>query len=374
MKYSVLLVDDEPVIVEGLRILVETYLVHAGRIFTAYSGEEGILKAREHMPDVIISDIRMDGMDGLEMIRQIEACGIRSHYILLSGYEEFDYARTAISLGVEEYLTKPVEEAELIRAWNKIVGKIEEKKSSVNSALVSKSERDFVDYVQHGEEALSRAERNDADDFLRRILLLMEIPDFRKARQSLEEMITERTYPEGSYIAGRVALMCLERLTGDTEARNMLCSEYLVRLSALDSMKNTNQLRIFAMEILDRSRKAMENVFSVSEGRDVITAAKEYIKLNCAKNISLQDISDHFFINPTYFSELFKKRTGMTYKNYLIMVRMHKAKKLLLETDLRIYEICEAVGYTDVNHLNRMFEREYGMKMSEYRNRNGRTD
>ncbi len=372
MKHSILLVDDEPVIVEGLRILVETYLAHVGKIFMAYSGEEGILQARENMPDVIISDIRMTGIDGLEMIRQIKASGISSHFILVSGYEEFDYAKTAISLGVEEYLTKPVEEEELISAWNKIIGKIEEKKLSENSAFDVKGERNIREYVQHKEEQLSQADRNNAESFLRRIHLLLEIPDFEKIRHVVEKVIPEKTYSEGSYIVSRLAVMCMERVQSNRKEMDSLSFRYLAKLNALDAMKNTNQLKIFAKEIINSTQKTMEDVFSVSGG-DVITAVKEYIKLNSARNISLQDISDHFFINPTYLSELFKKRTGMTYKNYLIMVRMNKARKLLVDTDLRIYEICEAVGYTDVNHLNRMFEREYGMKMSEYRNRSGRS-
>ncbi|MBR1919113.1 MAG: helix-turn-helix domain-containing protein [Spirochaetales bacterium] len=55
------------------------------------------------------------------------------------------------------------------------------------------------------------------------------------------------------------------------------------------------------------------------------------------------------------------------WKNYLTLVRIHQARKLLVETDMKIYEICEAVGYVDVNNLNRVFEKEYGMKSNEYR-------
>lgn len=101
--------------------------------------------------------------------------------------------------------------------------------------------------------------------------------------------------------------------------------------------------------------------------KDVIAEAKEYIRQNYNQNISLNDISGKFYINPYYFSQLFKKKTGMTYQKYLTDYRVDRAKKLLAETELHIYEVCKAVGYSDVNHFNQTFERVEGMKPSEYR-------
>ena len=88
-------------------------------------------------------------------------------------------------------------------------------------------------------------------------------------------------------------------------------------------------------------------------------------KLGC-KDI-IHQASGKFYINPYYFSQLFKKKTGMTYQKYLTDYRVDRAKKLLAETELHIYEVCKAVGYSDVNHFNQTFERVEGMKPSEYR-------
>ena len=72
---------------------------------------------------------------------------------------------------------------------------------------------------------------------------------------------------------------------------------------------------------------------------------------------------------PIILGNWFKKKTGMTYQNYLISYRIDRAKKLLAETDLRIYEVCKLVGYNDVNHFNQVFERSESMKPSEFRQR-----
>ncbi|WP_320933050.1 helix-turn-helix domain-containing protein [Hungatella effluvii] len=103
------------------------------------------------------------------------------------------------------------------------------------------------------------------------------------------------------------------------------------------------------------------------EKKDVIEEAKEYMNRNFTREISLNDISERFFINPYYFSQLFKKKTGETYQSYLTSLRISRAKKLLEETDLKIYEVCSMVGYSDTNHFNKVFERIAGIKPSEYK-------
>ena len=88
---------------------------------------------------------------------------------------------------------------------------------------------------------------------------------------------------------------------------------------------------------------------------------------NYNKKILLNELADRLYLNPSYFSQLFKKKTGMTYQSYLTEYRIERAKKLLEETDLRIYEICELVGYTDSKHFNQLFERSVEMTPGEYR-------
>jgi len=82
--------------------------------------------------------------------------------------------------------------------------------------------------------------------------------------------------------------------------------------------------------------------------RDVISQAKEYIRKNYNKKILLNELADRLYLNPSYFSQLFKKKTGMTYQSYLTEYRIERAKKLLEETDLRIYEICEVTRTVNI--------------------------
>lgn len=111
---KVLIVDDEPKLREGLRTLIpweeEGYTV----IGTATNGFEALEKFRTFAPKLIVADIRMPGMDGLELIATLRKQNAGCHVIILSGYADFEYAKRAISFHIDGYLLKPVDEEELI--------------------------------------------------------------------------------------------------------------------------------------------------------------------------------------------------------------------------------------------------------------------
>ncbi|UJW56711.1 response regulator transcription factor [Bacillus sp. A116_S68] len=112
--YNVLIVDDEPIVREGLKTIIswENYGFHVTG--TAEDGEAALEKYEDVSPDLIISDIRMTGMNGLKFIETIRENDQRVRCLLLSGYADFDYARQAIQHDVAGYLLKPVDEEELI--------------------------------------------------------------------------------------------------------------------------------------------------------------------------------------------------------------------------------------------------------------------
>ena len=140
----------------------------------------------------------------------------------------------------------------------------------------------------------------------------------------------------------------------------------LFTLKSIEKFKTIEQLENWIMNMVSSMNEVMLKDI-VPKKKDVIVDAKEYIRKNYDQNITLNDISKQFYINPYYFSQLFKKKTGVTYQKYLTDYRVDRAKKLLAETELRIYEVCRLVGYSDVNHFNQVFERAEGMKPSEYR-------
>ncbi len=237
----ILLVDDERGIAEGLSVLLSGMGEPWEITGIAEDGAQAMDMVHRTDPDIVITDIRMPVMDGLEMIRQLHAEGCRSRFIILSGYADFEYARQAMRLGVRVYVTKPVDEDELA-------------------------------------------------DAIRSLL----------ADMSREGQLN----PAAGKTAG---------------------------------------------------------------ARDTFDELLAYVKAHYSEDLTQQELSERFYLNPVYISQLFRKRTGMTYQSYITGLRIERACQYLDETDLMVYEISERVGYSDAVYFSRVFEKTVGMRPTDYR-------
>ncbi|MDR1469795.1 MAG: helix-turn-helix domain-containing protein [Spirochaetaceae bacterium] len=246
--YTLMIVDDKKVIVDGLKIIISRMLPECRVVAAAYDAEKGLLLGTELQPEIIVTDIKMIGEDGLSMIEKLQQAGCTAHFVILSAYPDFRYAQKGMRLGVRYYLTKPVEELELQQCIRHIIKDINEKK---------------------------QAESNKTD--------------------------------------------------------------------------------------------TVSGIVEDAHEKDLILKVRRYLTDNFQKNISLKELSEKFYINLFYLSQLFKKKTGQNYSDYLACLRIDRAKELLIKTDMRVYEICEAVGYTDATYFSKLFEKICGCTPSEYR-------
>ncbi len=107
--YKVLLVDDEPLCIEGLSMIVDWTAMDFELCGTCNDGEEAIDRIKELSPQIVITDIRMPVMDGLALIQQAQSLvESKPHFIILSGYGEFEYAKKAMEFGIKHYILKPI--------------------------------------------------------------------------------------------------------------------------------------------------------------------------------------------------------------------------------------------------------------------------
>ncbi len=127
IMYKVVIIDDEPIIVEGLSRVIKWEEYGCRLAGTAYDGMDGVNVIREQKPDIIFSDIAMPGMDGLKMIAAIKVEQPDAMIAILTGYRDFDYAQTAIRLGVCRFLLKPSNLSELEEAVQFMVSELKKK-------------------------------------------------------------------------------------------------------------------------------------------------------------------------------------------------------------------------------------------------------
>ena len=131
--YKVFLVEDEIVVREGIRNNIpwdQTNYTLAGE---APDGEMALAMIQDIKPDILITDIRMPFIDGLSLSRIVKKNLPWIKIVIISGHDEFEYAREALSLGVEEYLLKPVSSQEMLKTLDKIARRIDEEKEKLLS-------------------------------------------------------------------------------------------------------------------------------------------------------------------------------------------------------------------------------------------------
>ena len=125
--YKVVIIDDEPIIVEGLSKLLPWEQYHCKIAVTACNGKEGLEVIRRERPDILFSDICMPGLDGLSMIAALKVEFPDMEISILTGFREFDYCQKAIRLGVSRFLLKPSNMAELEEALKVMTERLNKK-------------------------------------------------------------------------------------------------------------------------------------------------------------------------------------------------------------------------------------------------------
>jgi len=119
--YTLLIVDDETVIVEGIKRILDWSACSVSRIESAYGFDEGFVRAVDSRPDICLFDVRIGDKMGYDLIKRLNEVGLRSNYIMMSGYADFHYAQESMRCGALDYLLKPVEVKHLRQSVEKVI-------------------------------------------------------------------------------------------------------------------------------------------------------------------------------------------------------------------------------------------------------------
>ncbi len=408
---KVFLADDEIVVREGIRESFpwdETPYVLVGE---APDGEMALPIIRDTNPDIVITDIKMPFMDGIELCRTLRAQMPWIGIIVLSGYDEFEYARQCIQLGVREYLLKPINAVDLKEVLDKVSAQIEAERKSFEHAASLRARMEnggkFVKEKLVGSLFSDEAAEEDAVNVLEQLRQMgCPVPADNYAvidaafspvatGQQVAATLAESSDGIVQVSPGRVGTRML--VTGgtaeETEERAYAFATSLVReLERLDC----NEIRVGIGDIVDKpemiinSFKAARHirhllvertdeqaiilgVREMGEAADektpsVISDAKLYMSQNFNNpNLMLQDVAREVGMSNSRFSTVFSQQTGQTFTEYLIYLRLNKAKELLRTTDTKGSQIAREVGYNDSHYFSYIFKKNVGMTPSEYR-------
>jgi len=122
--YTLLLVDDEPLVRRGITTLVDLHALNIGQVYEADNGQDALALFEAHSPDLILLDINMPRMNGLELAQAIRSLNPEVPIAIITGYDYFDYAVKALKIGVEDYILKPVSRKDVAEVLTKLIDRL----------------------------------------------------------------------------------------------------------------------------------------------------------------------------------------------------------------------------------------------------------
>ena len=244
--WKVLAADDEAYIREALKKLINWEKMNCVLIDVVDDGQELINKIEEEEPDIVITDIQMPEVNGMDVCKYLYETYPETQVIILTAYSDFSYAKTAIKYSICDYVLK--------------------------------------------------------------VSIMDELPD------------------------------AIEKATG-----------------------NLNQLK----------REIEKNEKDLLAQLSLIQQIDHYIEQNYKKKLSLDDIAEALHINSSYLSRVYKLKKGKNLVDAILNLRIEAAKDFLINTDKRTYEISELVGVEDPSYFSKMFKKITGMSPKEYRRQEG---
>lgn len=506
MKRKLVIADDETNIRQGLRAMIERQYPDRYEFAFAENGGEALSHVSAGGVQLLITDIRMPVMDGLELLEQLQKHPERPEVVILSGHDDFPYAQAAIRYQAKEYLLKPIVRGELFAVLERLEEelrqkdaraayadgrRIDEKSARLAHVLLRESigESELRGVLLEADlgwmdgefavgilkppagraEALAAASRveqwlggqtewascsiregekiiaaRDPELFTR---MLEQLPGqtqsgpylalssrvtgmgqlrlaYSQARQAAKYALL---YPDKERIEydlvrhldsgcplpvepirkianliGLGRLPEIKRLLQqilDIRAVSRCEIGYLMGISRLfneevfdrvfrtygeesveilklykkaghiDNFDRFHDYYHHVEKLLERLDEYVGRVRSAHAERKDMQKAVDYLREHYREDVNMAVVSNHISLNYTYFSEAFKEYTGESFSVYLRKLRLGKAKELLAQTNLKVYEICELSGFESVKHFTRVFKEAEGITPMEYRSR-----
>ncbi len=346
--YRLVVIDDEHIVVRGIETIIKREKLNCEVVGAAYNGIEALKLLEETKPDIVITDIRIPKMDGLSLIEEAKEFLPDTYFLVISGYKEFEYAKRALSMGVQRYIEKPVTMDKVKEAFSWI--EQEELKKRVIS-MADNSELLHNELEQYTDAMLNSILDNDANGL---------------KQQFQKYMMTIKAYYSDINQLRRECLQILCMLS-EFYAEKEKGSNWGSGLS-FEEMKSKGtyrEIEEYAKKIIKKIIGNMETQNCSAKHRD-IKLILEYIGCHYNQDIGLNELAMIVDLSPAYLSILFKEEVGMSYIKYLTNLRIKKAKEYLLE-DYKVTQVSEMVGYNNYRHFCDIFKKYVGLSPNEYK-------
>ncbi|MCC3379096.1 response regulator [Paenibacillus farraposensis] len=350
---KVLIVDDEP----WNRDIVKTFgawdKFGMSVVGEAEDVDEAFRLTGELEPHIVITDMRMPGADGVELLQALNHHFPDVKIIVVSGYDDFAYAKHAIRYKAVDYLLKPINPTELNAVLLKCKNDLETKAAERQQTAAE------LDYA-----FLHKLTRYKQ---LLRLYFKELNPDGvnMTCKQVIQEL--ESFGSPGPSMLGRLVqelLSLLKELAADNGLASHAAKDgFSLPQDALSSAEHALEFvsACYSQDLdqLIRQRK-YKNKLNLEEVR-------HYMDRHFAEPITLEQLAKSFFVSKEYMSKVFKQEYGQNVTDYIVQRRMEQAREWLADKQISIKAVAEMTGYEDVSYFYRVFKKHFGMAPGEMR-------
>lgn len=395
--YNVVLVDDEEYILDALENSINWKQFNMNIPSRFSITEEALEYTKHHDVDLLITDIKMPNMTGIELIEQVKQINDETVYIILSAHDSFEYAIDALKLSVFDYVLKPLDFEKLEETLKNAEQKLKQISRSTDSCFsfikrtdsalsLLRQELSVADFINDITNDGTVFEKEDPPSFIIKLNLnnLSEYLD-NVWKHGIDRLYSTISYfleavSEKKIVFIPVTLMFSELVfvalctdgSYDTEEKVKTFASDFKNVISGYIKADADVTDIYFFNSLSQCQKAAYMYVDIPiekrmENYDYIEIAKKYIQEHFSEDISLTQISKHVCLSPSYFSRYFKNKTGKNIIDYINDLRIEKSKDLIVSTNENIITIYKTVGFKSKNHYYRLFKERYGVTPLQYR-------
>ncbi len=362
MNFTVLIADDEAMPRTVLQKYIPWEELSVTSVYLATDGEEALEQARRVRPQIIISDIKMPHLSGLEMAAAVREFLPECQFVFLSGYSDKEYLKGAIRLKAANYVEKPLNLEEITAALREITTQLLRQAKPTAEEL-------FFQGGHFPDKPLNTSVFGDEENVLDQLDQQIRHNKKEEALFALKSLYERTSRCQG---------------TAPEQLRRLYCRILFLLLHAAES-RNVRSIAAQADRLLyavssQETLAGLQNILIQTATEyfasqdpscpDIASQVESYIESHYHDcTLTVQNIASDLGFTNTYLCSAYKKSCGKTVNQRLTEIRLLHAKKLLATTSCKLYEVANAVGYGDGKYFVKLFTREMGLSPREYQKR-----
>ena len=361
VMYKAVIIDDEPWTREVIKALADWEGLGLEVAGEASDGEFGLELIRQTNPDIILTDVKMPHLNGIDLIDTLRKEDNNAQVIFISGYDDYSYIRSALKLDALDYLLKPIKPEELNKQLSSCVEMLSGRAETRNDNRSLES--GFLDAVWAAKYYLLRDNLCDS-------LNSMDIMIIKHKCDEIYQLVVNN---EGQNPSKGIIICLYYTLMNTLEhfilSREMNPREILNKKETsfvFSSDCSLKEMMEFVQNLYCASSDQMQQ-YNRNRNRLDISKIKKYVEDHYTEGITLELTAAIFYVSKEYLSKSFKAAIGKGFLAYLTELRMERAKELIQDYKVPLKEVAELVGYVEQAHFYKTFKKYYGKTPGEMR-------